>query len=159
MSQSKEKSKRSFMTPIMTAAFMLSSTFSFGRRSDGERVKTRNKKLQQLLCIIGFYGMILPVIYSTAKVINESPEQSPAVQQSQQNTIQEALQAQIRGYEMVLQREPNNLTALEGLANTKMQVKDYAGAIEILQELVKQYPERSDYGAMLAEAKQKAGQP
>ncbi len=142
----------------MTAAFMLSSSFSLGKRSPGERVKTKNKKLKQLLCIIGMYGMILPIIYGTAKIMGESPEPSPAVQQSQQNTIQEALQAQIRGYELVLQREPDNLTALEGLANTKMQVKDYAGAIVILENLVKQYPERSDLATRLAEAKQRVGQ-
>jgi hypothetical protein len=40
------------------------------------------------------------------------------------------LAAQERGYQTVLQREPQNQTALEGLTNVRLQMNNQVGAIE-----------------------------
>jgi len=52
-----------------------------------------------------------------------------------------------------LQREPQNQTALEGLANVRLQMNNQVGAIEPLEELVKLYPDRAHYQALLGQAK------
>ncbi|MDX2216781.1 MAG: hypothetical protein SFY66_26180 [Oculatellaceae cyanobacterium bins.114] len=70
-----------------------------------------------------------------------------------------SLDAQIRGYELVLQREPNNITALEGLANTRLEMRNPQGAIAPLEKLVQLNPDNADYAAQLAEARQQAGKP
>ena len=63
------------------------------------------------------------------------------------------LAAQERGYVGVLQREPQNQTALEGLANVRLHMNNKVGAIEPLEKLVKLNPDRADYKALLGQVK------
>lgn len=64
------------------------------------------------------------------------------------------LEAEASGYEKVLEREPNNDTALTGLLRIRLQEKDILGAIAPLEKLAKLHLERTDYGVLLAQAKQ-----
>jgi Tetratricopeptide repeat len=68
-----------------------------------------------------------------------------------------SLTAEAQGYETVLQREPDNQTALEGLANARIEMQDFSAAIEPLEKLVKLYPDRTDYQAKLVKVKEKVG--
>ncbi|MBD2593512.1 tetratricopeptide repeat protein [Nostoc spongiaeforme FACHB-130] len=72
------------------------------------------------------------------------------------------LQDEVRGYELVLQREPENQTALKGLLQARLQLLslnqgDVQGVIAPLEKLAKLNPERSEYGVLLAQAKQQIG--
>lgn len=99
------------------------------------------------------------------RLLQSSPPQStqavaeaPPVQNSSQTPSQTAEWAQqAKGYEIVLQREPKNQVALEGLANARLQMNNAKGAIAPLEQLVKLNPNRLDYAKLLAETKKKVG--
>lgn len=75
---------------------------------------------------------------------------------------QEELLAQARGYQLVLQREPDNETALKGLLFTQLElvrlgVADVKTTIEPLEKLAKLKPENTEYSVLLAQARQQTG--
>lgn len=82
---------------------------------------------------------------------NTKTAPTPQAQDSQ-------LQAQERGYESVLKREPDNQTALQGLVQVRLQMNNLKGAIDPMEKLVRLNPDRDDYKALLAGIKDKSGQ-
>lgn len=72
------------------------------------------------------------------------------------------LEDEVRGYQSVLQREPENQTALKGLLQARLQllalkqgnIKD---VIEPLEKLAKLNPDQTKYAVLLAQAKQQIG--
>lgn len=61
---------------------------------------------------------------------------------------------QLRGYESVLQREPENPNALRGIVDAKRGLNDIKGTVEPLEKLVKLNPGVPDYAVLLARTKQ-----
>ena len=64
------------------------------------------------------------------------------------------MEAEASGYQKVLEREPNNDTALNGLLKIRLQQKDLESAIAPLEKLATIHPEQTEYGTLLAQAKQ-----
>lgn len=85
-----------------------------------------------------------------AATADASPSASLATQQQE-------LEVQAKGYELVLQREPENQTALRGLLETRIRQDNVKGAIEPLEKLAKLNPDQADYTVLLAQAKQRVG--
>ncbi len=79
-----------------------------------------------------------------------TPNLSPSDQQGD-------LEAQAKGYELVLQREPDNRTALRGLLEVRLKLGDIKGSVEPLEKLAALNPEQPDYMVLLAQAKQQLG--
>ena len=67
------------------------------------------------------------------------------------------LEAEASGYQKVLEREPDNDTALNGLLKIRLQQKDLTGAIAPLTKLAQLHPEATEYTTLLAQAKQQIG--
>ncbi|BAY13198.1 TPR repeat-containing protein [Calothrix sp. NIES-2098] len=72
------------------------------------------------------------------------------------------LQDAVRGYQLVLQREPENQTALKGLLQARLELLsikegDIQGVIEPLEKLAKLNPDQTEYAVLLAQAKQQIG--
>lgn len=86
-----------------------------------------------------------------------SPAQSTQIS-TQAEDLTQQLQAQARGYETVLQREPENLTALEGLVEIRLQLEDFERTVEPLETLVRLHPEQEQYKTLLAKIKQQVEQ-
>jgi tetratricopeptide (TPR) repeat protein len=99
-----------------------------------------------LFALVSF--SMMPLLTSILKSERTS-EQSHLSQVEQQKLASQAL-----GYQMVLEREPNNQTALRGLLDTRLQQGDLKQAIEPLEKLAQLNPQQSDYLLLLAEAKQ-----
>ena len=118
------------------------------RRSD------RIKQIFALVSIVGFggstiFGMVS--LFSSGLSSQDRQKQVPAAVVSEESLLAE----QERGYETVLQREPENQTALEQLVNVRLEMNDKVGAIEPLEKLVKLNPDRADYKILLEQAKGK----
>ena len=67
------------------------------------------------------------------------------------DSVADQLQAQARGYAKVLEREPENVTALSGLLQTSLQAGDLETAKIPLQKLISLYPERAELANLLTE--------
>ena len=118
------------------------------RRSD------RIKQIFALVSIVGFggstiFGMVS--LFSSGLSSQDRQKQVPAAVVSEESLLAE----QERGYETVLQREPENQTALEQLVNVRLEMNDKVGAIEPLEKLVKLNPGRADYKQLLGQVKGK----
>ena len=64
------------------------------------------------------------------------------------------LEAEAAGYETVLQREPDNETALRELLEIRLKQKDLTGALAPLEKLAQLHGEQTEYTVLLAQAKQ-----
>ncbi|MGL5080220.1 MAG: tetratricopeptide repeat protein [Microcoleaceae cyanobacterium] len=115
-----------------------------------------------ILSLIAFVGFSLgPLLGGIFGASQPRPAATPTPAQVAQSQ-QADLQAQARGYEMVLQREPKNETALRGFLQAKLElislgqgdVKDVVSPLEQLSEM---HPETTEYSILLAQARQYTG--
>jgi len=120
----------------------------------------RQKKLMNGLAIFGVIAFLGSTSYGMVGIIRQGMEPAPVVTTQDPVASKNAeLLARAKGYELVLQREPNNTTALEGLAIAKIELGDAQGAIAPLEKLVEFNPENPEYKAALAQVRQGAAQP
>ena len=119
--------------------------------------------------VVAFVGVsIIPILTAMNK-----PQSSPQNQANGDHKIslseqKSKLEDQVRGYELVLQKDTENQTALKGLLQARLsllsqksrgEVKpaDIQAVIEPLEKLAKLNPQQSEYGVLLAQAKQQIG--
>lgn len=104
-----------------------------------------------VLAVIGFVGFSMIPLISTADKQQPSPIATPGAGQ------QSPLQDRVRGFELVLQREPENQTALRGLVEARIQLRDIKGVVAPLEKLAELNPNQPEYTTLLAQAKQQLG--
>lgn len=109
--------------------------------------------------LLAFLGIGLsPLVSGVVESIQGTNEtEAVSTPTTPTNPQQADLEAQARGYELVVQREPDNETALRGLLETRLKLQDLPGTIVALEKLVQLKPERTDYAVLLAQAKQQTG--
>ncbi len=108
--------------------------------------------------LISFLGLgMAPFIQGLIGLEQTANQTKPAQTQTVNTVPREQLEAQARGYELVLQREPDNETALQGLLEVKLQLQDLPGSIDVLEKLVRLKPEQTNYAVLLAQAKEQTG--
>ena len=114
--------------------------------------RDRTKQIFALVSMVSFGGSaIFGIVSLFSSGLSSQHQQKQAPVAVSQESL---LAAQERGYVTVLQREPQNQTALEGLANVRLEMDNRVGAIEPLEKLVKLNPDRADYPVLLGEARQ-----
>jgi cytochrome c-type biogenesis protein CcmH/NrfG len=110
------------------------------------------------LAIIGTLGFLGSTTYGLVEVFRSASQPLLPTSQTFQDQA-EALNAKIKGYETVLQREPSNITALEGLAQIYLETNNLTQAVPILEKLVQLQPNNSNYKTALEHARQGLAQP
>jgi tetratricopeptide (TPR) repeat protein len=132
----------------------------------------RNRWIVQVilvLAILAFVGVsVIPLIgaFNNTQSASQNPPSTRGTLTSSDEKSK--LEDQVRGYELVLQREPENQTALKGLLEAQLQLlsqkeksevkaADIQVVIEPLEKLAKLNPEQSEYSVLLAQAKQQIG--
>ncbi len=111
-----------------------------------------------VLAVLAFVGfsmipLLEPVLKGNSPSAGATPTATPSISSQQK----EDLEAQAKGYESVLQREPQNVTALRGLVEVRLKMGDIQGTIAPLEQLAKLNPDEIKYAILLAQAKQQIG--
>ena len=125
--------------------------------------KGRNRwfvKIVLILAVIALVGgSMVPIIaaFNDSQQSGNTPTGTGNSASDQTN-----LELRAKGYEQVLEREPENRTALQGLLEARLQLfrlgqGDIKGIITPLEKLSKLNPEETRYAVLLAQAKQQAG--
>ncbi len=134
--------------------------------------ESRNRWMVRVVlafAVVAFVGVsVMPIITTFNKP--QSLPQNQANTENQRSSLQQnpKLEDQVRGYELVLQKEPENQTALKGLLQARLQLlsqkspgevkpADIQVVIEPLEKLARLNPQKSEYGVLLAQAKQQIG--
>lgn len=134
--------------------------------------ESRNRWMVRVVlafAVVAFVGVsVMPIITTFNKP--QSLPQNQANTENQGSSLQQnpKLEDQARGYELVLQKEPENQTALKGLLQARLQLlsqkspgevkpADIQVVIEPLEKLARLNPQKSEYGVLLAQAKQQIG--
>ncbi len=115
--------------------------------------ESSTKSTVQKIFIIGsgiaFLGMMILPMFEMFK------EPAPKTQAASSNANPtEELKKIADGYQKVLEREPNNPTALQGLAEVRLKMGDLPGAIPPLEKLVQMYPQETKLKGLLDAIKQ-----
>lgn len=108
-----------------------------------------------ILSLVGF--TILPLAISFFNGNNFLTKPASATTNVSGDRVDDELELQAKGYQLVLQREPENQTALEGLIEIRLQQGNIAATLEPLATLAKLNPDITDYSILLAQTQQQLG--
>lgn len=122
----------------------------------------KKKTLQRILVLVfglAFVGSTLFFLLgSLFSGDNRSHSYSSSTTSQNSSSAEEQLLLQANGYQKVLAREPENITALSGLVQTRLQIGDLEGAIAPLEKLVELNPQEEDFQVLLDAVKQELAQ-
>lgn len=104
-----------------------------------------------VLAVIAFVGFSLFPLITAAFKEQSSPVATPLSSGQTPAGEKSKLEDQARGYELVLQREPENQTALQGLVQARIQLGDLKGAIPPLEKLAALNPHQMDVQLVLGQ--------
>lgn len=107
-----------------------------------------------LFSLIIFTGLPLvgSIVQETKSFKQESSQQVARISSGENAR----LEAEAKGYQKVLEREPHNETALRELLNIRLQQQDLVGAIAPLETLAQIHPRVTEYAILLGQTKQYA---
>ena len=120
--------------------------------------KSEKKPLQRIMIVVLGFAFLGFLALPFASIFRSSPQKSDEIANPETASIEQQLQAQERGYELVLEREPENPVALQGLVETRLQMNDLEGVMEPMEKLVELYPEQVELKALLAAVKEQVGE-
>ncbi|MEZ2250814.1 MAG: tetratricopeptide repeat protein [Microcoleus sp.] len=125
------------------------------QKKSGDSRVNRGDRIKQIFALVSMVSFGGSAIFGIVSLFGSGLSSQHQQKQAAVVVSQESLlAAKERGYVGVLQREPLNQTALEGLANVRLERDDKVGAIEPLEKLVKLNGDRADYKQLLGQVRQ-----
>ena len=101
---------------------------------------------------IAFVGIsIIPLISTSLEQSQPASQATPATSPTPAAEQQAKLANEARGYELVLQQDPENQVALQSLAQARIQLGDLDGAIAPLKKLTTLAPQQVEYTLVLGQ--------
>ena len=132
--------------------------------SKKKKPETKSKKIQRIVTLVlglGFAGSTLAIALASVLSQNHSP--ASYAEEPNSPSLEEQIQMQTDGYTKVLEREPKNETAIQGLmqiAQLHLQTGNTKEAIPVLAKIVEYSPEQTEIAQILAGLKkQQANKP
>ncbi len=102
----------------------------------------KNKVLLVGIAIFGFFGFVGPLVFTLFSIFTGGEQATPPPAPVANEAIDpKALKVQIDGYQTVLKREPNNLSALGSLAELYLRSGQYAQATPLVEKVSALQPE------------------
>lgn len=118
---------------------------------------TSQKPLMRFLIILSGLAFAGTSIFGMAELFMKASQEPQNKPQTAADVKNAQLEEMAKGYERVLQREPENQFALQKLVEIRIQMNDLQGAIAPMEKLVKLNPDNAQYKALLAGIKQRVG--
>jgi cytochrome c-type biogenesis protein CcmH/NrfG len=119
---------------------------------------TSQKPLQRILIILSGLAFAGTSIFGMAELFMKASQEPPKNAQTAAASAKNSqLQEMAKGYERVVQREPENQFALQKLVEIRLQMNDLQGATAPMEKLVKLNPDNAQYKALLEGIKQRVG--
>jgi hypothetical protein len=123
--------------------------------SDAPKLKRRKRNQKEILKkgMILVSGLAFFGVFGGSAIIGLyraglNPDAQPSVETTEVDPANDLAEME-RGYLLVLEREPANQIALEGLVQTRLDMGKPEEAIPPLETLVRLNPEREDYQQLL----------
>ncbi|PSB46757.1 hypothetical protein C7B80_12175 [Cyanosarcina cf. burmensis CCALA 770] len=117
------------------------------------------ERIAAIVSIVSFGGSILVGgVQAIVTAMNQSqatPQPITSARSSPEPTPKSVMQIQEKEYELVLNKEPSNQTALEGLVNIRLQMQNYKGAVQPLKKLAQIEPNKQEYKTLLTQLNQR----
>ncbi|WP_202950236.1 M48 family metallopeptidase [Gloeocapsa sp. PCC 73106] len=104
------------------------------------------------MVLISGLGFLTSTVFLLFELLR-NPAPAPQATTETQSEL-EQLKAQEQGYQLVLEREPDNTTALQGLVEVRLQLNDLEGAIAPLEKLIALYPQEENLKMLLGTIQQ-----
>lgn len=116
--------------------------------------KLKENPLKRVLIIWSMVAFLGSTGYGLFGLYSNAFQKPKTAATPEEASVDQQLVAKERGYELVLEREPENRVALEGLVEIRLEMQDTQGAIAPLERLVELHPQDAGYKVQLAQLQQ-----
>ena len=116
--------------------------------------KKRQRKNNMMLFLGAGSFAAIGLITISKNIVNGLNQDVASIKEQQQLQATQQLRQKEKGAMIVLEREPNNLTALQSLAEARLDLEKYQEALEPIDQLLTIFPENEDFLAMRSQAEQ-----
>jgi len=118
----------------------------------------KENPLKRILVLCSMVAFLGSTGYGLFGLYSNALQQPQTTATPEEASVNQQLAAKERGYELVLEREPDNRVALEGLVEIRLQMQDTQGAIAPLERLVELHPQEAGYKVKLEQLTQQGSE-